>query len=400
MGRWEIRDTERLSASAEKVARTRKQGHNVLVVVSAMGGMTDLLLDLGNKINSEGEPRERDMLASSGEQISSGLMALALQRLGCPAISFNGMQIDLRTDSAHTRARIQSIDTDRIFRAFEEGKVVVVAGFQGVSEEGDITTLGRGGSDTTAVALAAAIGADVCEIYTDVTGVFTASPNVVPRAKKIDQISFDEMLELASLGAKVLHTRSVEFAKNYEVPLYVLSSFEDVPGTLVTEEAEDMEKIVVRGVTAIPESKISLVGVPDKPGIAAKIFSDISQRNINVDMIIQNVGADDKNDISFTVGRGDLKDTLALAREMAEDLGAEKVESDDKVAKVSVVGVGMRSHSGVASRMFKALADRGINIQLISTSEIKISCIIAEDYSELAVRALAEEFDLEEKETE
>lgn len=395
MGRWERMDTDRLLQSAERVAKTKAQGHDVLVVVSAMAGLTNLLLELAGKVNPDGEPREFDALASTGEQISIALMALALQQLGYPSISFTGAQIGMKTDAAFTKARIQSIDTERISKAFSEGRIVVVAGFQGVTDNGDITTLGRGGSDTSAVAIAAALKADVCEIYTDVRGVYTADPRLVPRAKMLERISYEEMLELASLGSKVLQTRSVEFAMNYEVPVCVLSSFEEVPGTLVTEEAEDMERVMVRGVTSTPEAKVSLVGVPDKPGVAARIFGDISAKNINVDMIIQNVGSDEHNDISFTVSRGDLKAVLAIAKNLVKDVQAKDIQFDDKVVKVSAVGVGMRSHSGVAGKMFSALAQKGINIQLISTSEIKISCIIAEEYAELAVRALAEEFQLE-----
>ncbi len=381
--------------SAQKVLRVKQHGYSMVVVVSAMSGETDRLLNLGNHVNPDASLREIDMLCSTGEQVSIALMAMALEKLGQPAISLTGQQVGILTDDVHTKARIKSIATDRIINQLKQNKVVIVAGFQGVTDKNDITTLGRGGSDTSAVALAHALNAVRCEIYTDVTGVFTADPRIAPNAKQIDMIDYDEMLEMAGSGAKVLQIRSVEFAKKYNVPVLVLSSMEDKPGTLVTSEVPEMEGIVVSAITHNKkEAKISIIGVPDKPGIAATIFGILAEHEIVVDIIIQNVAEDGLNDISFTVNKDDLRQVQKLSDEIKKKVNAQAVISDENISKISIIGVGMKSHAGVASRMFKALAEEKINIQMISTSEIKVSCVIEEADTEKAVLALCKEFDL------
>lgn len=390
-----VADTEKIKNVAKRAIETHKAGNDVVVVVSAMGKTTNQLIELANQITPAPDEREMDMLLATGEQVSIALLAMAIQSMGYNAISFTGQQVGIITDAIHTKARIQRIETDKITKALKEGAIIIVAGFQGVTEEEDITTLGRGGSDTTAVALAAALKADTCDIYTDVDGVYTADPNIVPEARKLSKISYDEMLEMASLGAKVLMTRSVEFAKKYKVPVQVLSSFKYEPGTLVCEEDESMEQVVVTGVTYNKdEAKIVVMGVPDKPGIAAKIFGTIADQNIVVDMIVQNVSQDGYTDISFTIPRTDRAKAFNIVSEVAKQISAKGTKYDDKIAKVSIIGMGMRSHSGVASKMFAVLAKEGINIMMISTSEIKVSCVIEDKYYELAVRALHEAFEL------
>ncbi len=389
-----VADPEKIRNVARRVADSARD-HQVVVVVSAMGKTTDGLIALAHQITAAPDPRELDMLLATGEQVTIALLAMALHALGRPARSFTGPQVGLRTDTAHTRARITRIEAERVRQALEAGEIAVVAGFQGLSEDDEITTLGRGGSDLTAVALAAALKADVCEIYTDVDGVYTADPNVVPDARKLARVTYDEMLEMASLGAKVLQARSVEFAKKYGVPVHVRSTFKPDPGTLVTREDATMEQLVVTGVTHDrSQAKISLLRVPDRPGIAATVFGAVGERNIVVDMIVQNISRDGYTDLSFTVPRGDYQRAVAALEEAARKVGAQGVVHDERVAKVSIVGVGMRSHAGVAARMFSALAREGINIQMISTSEIAISCVIEDKYAELAVRALHDAFDL------
>jgi len=389
-GGTSVGDADRIRNVARRVVETAKAGHQVAVVVSAMAGETDKLVGLAHELGG-GEPlaREYDALLSTGEQKSIALLAMAISQLGQPAQSFNGRQAGIRTDGAHLRARVSSIDTAKLHQVLNTGAVAVVAGFQGFDDEGNITTLGRGGSDTTAVAVAAALEADVCEIYTDVAGIFTADPNLVPDARKLDRISFDEMIELASLGAKVLQIRSARFAMRYGVPLHVRSSFEKVEGTWVVAEEEVMERLVVSGVTYNRnEAKIRVRGVKDQPGIAARIFSPLSDAGIVVDMIVQNLSQDGTTDMTFTVERACYEQSLEVARRVADEIGAAAVEGDENIAKVSIVGLGMKDHAGVASKMFQVLADEGINIQLITTSEIKVSVVIEEKYSELAVRAL------------
>jgi aspartate kinase len=375
---------------ARRVVASHAAGHRVAVVVSAMAGETDALVALAQEAGGgEPDPREYDVLVSTGEQKSIALLAMTIQGLGQPACSFTGAQIGMRTDAAHSRARILSIDHERILAALERGEVAVIAGFQGTDERGDITTLGRGGSDTSAVAVAAALSADVCEIYTDVDGVYTTDPNVVPAARKLDRISYEEMLEMASLGAKVLQIRAVKFATRYNVPIHVRSTFSEDEGTWVTREEDIVEQLVVSGITHNRnEAKIRVIGVKDQPGVAAALFSPLSDAGIVVDMIIQNLGQDGSTDVTFTVPKGDYRRALELARQAAGQIGAREVEGDDTVCKVSVVGLGMRDHAGVASRMFRVLADESINIQMISTSEIKISVVIEEKYTELALRSL------------
>ncbi len=395
-GGTSVGNPERIRNVAKRVVRTKKEGHDVVVVVSAMSGETDKLIALANQVSDSPDPRELDMLVSTGERVTIALLAMAIQALGEKAQSFTGRQAGIISDSVHTKARIAKIGGERVKEAIEEGKIAVVAGFQGINEQDDVTTLGRGGSDLTAVAVAAALKADFCDIYTDVDGVYTTDPNMVPQARKLDRISYDEMLELASLGAKVLQTRSVEFAKKYNVPVRVLSSFNDNPGTLVTKEDSDMEKVVVSGVAYDKNQvKVTVLGVPDKPGVAARIFSTISQANIVVDMIIQNIGEGGLTDMSFTVPRTDSKKIMEVMKKVVSEIGAKDVNLKDDIAKLSIVGVGMRSHSGVAAKMFSALAKEGINIMMISTSEIKISCVIEAKYTELAVRVLHEAFELE-----
>lgn len=384
---------EKFETIAEIVKKSRENGDQVVVVVSAMGDATNRLIAMANKMIKNPPAREMDMLMSTGEQQSIALLAIALEAIGVPAMSFTGHQVGIITESLHGKARIQDISCDRLKQAIEEGYVPVVAGFQGATEDNEYTTLGRGGSDITAVAVAAAINADACEFYKDVDGIYTTDPRICPTAEKINRISYDEMLELASLGAGVLQSRSVEFAKNYNVPLHVRSFLHEKPGTFVVPEEKEMEDVVVSGVAFNHnEAKVAILGVPDQPGIAAQVFGRLGSEGIVVDMIIQNLASNGHNDISFTVSRGDFKATLEIAKEMAEALGASKVVGDDAIAKISAVGVGMRSHADVASKMFKALADKKINIAMISTSEIKISCVISEEQLDEAVRAVHEAF--------
>jgi aspartate kinase len=390
-----VADAEKIKGVARRVVASAREGDGVVVVVSAMGKSTDGLIRLAHEITSSPSERELDMLLATGEQVSIALLAMAIEALGYKARSFTGDQAGIRTDTAHTRARIVSIAGDKVRRALDDGQVAIVAGFQGVTAEDDITTLGRGGSDLTAVALAAALGADVCEIYTDVDGVYTADPNIVPEARKLGRVSYDEMLEMASLGAKVLQARAVEFAKKYGVPVHVRSTFKPDPGTLVTREDANMEAVVVTGVTHDRgQAKVSILRVPDRPGVAGQVFGAVADHGVVVDMIVQNISRDGYTDISFTLPRTDRERAVATLREVAERIGAEGVAHDDRVAKVSIVGVGMRSHSGVAARMFRALSAEGVNIQMISTSEIAVSCVIEDKYTELAVRALHDAFAL------
>jgi len=397
-GGTSVGNPDRIHAVAKKVADFRSRGDDVVVVVSAMSGETNRLLDLAHSMDEDPNPRELDVLLATGEQTTIALLSMALNKLGCPARSYTGHQVHILTDNVHGKARILDIDGKRVRHDLEKGRVVVVAGFQGVDEDGNITTLGRGGSDTTAVALAAALKADECQIYTDVDGVYTTDPRIVPGARRLDRITVEEMLELASLGAKVLQIRSVEFAGKYRVPLRVLSSFEDGPGTLITYEEQDMEQALISGIAFNrDEAKVTMVGVPDQPGIAYRILGSIADANVNVDMIVQNVGADDTTDFTFTVHRADFKKALNVLEQKSKELGAREVTGDDHIVKISVVGVGMRSHAGIASTMFKALADEGINIQMISTSEIKVSVVVDEKYLELGVRALHSAFGLEQE---
>lgn len=396
-GGTSVANPERIKAVAEKLAKFHQQGDQIVVVVSAMSGETNRLIALANEVTSKPVEREMDVLVSTGEQVTIALLAMALQDRGLDARSYTGSQVKILTDTSYGKARIQEIDSQPIQRDLDEGRIVIVAGFQGVDAEGNITTLGRGGSDTTAVALAAALKADECQIYTDVDGVYSTDPRVVEKARRLDRITFEEMLEMASLGSKILQIRSVEFAGKYNVPLRVLSSFEDGPGTLITVDDEvDMEQPVISGIAfARDEAKITLRGVPDTPGIASKILGPVGEADIEVDMIVQNVGLDGLTDFTFTLHRNDLSKGKMVLERISQELGAREVITNDKIAKISLVGVGMRSHAGVASKMFSALAAEGINIEMISTSEIKISVIIAEKYLELAVRALHTAFDLD-----
>ena len=399
-GGTSVGDLNRIRNVARRVAKTRQEGNDVVVAVSAMSGETDRLIQLANQAGDTPDLREYDSLVSTGEQVSAALLALTLQSLGVPGRSFLGFQVRILTDSAFSRARIRRIEVQALRQALKKGIVPVVAGFQGVDKEGNITTLGRGGSDTTGVALAAALKADVCEIYTDVEGVYTTDPNICPDARKLTHITYDEMMEMASLGAKVLQIRSVELAKKYNVPVHVRSSFSDRPGTFVTKEDRKMEKVLVSGVTYNKnEARITLVRVPDRPGIASKIFTPISDANIVVDMIIQNNSADGYTDLTFTVSKADLKRALKLVKATAEEIKAQEVLADENIAKVSVVGAGMVSHAGVATKMFAALSKENINILMISTSEIKISCVIESKYGELAARVLHQAFGLEKGDT-
>jgi aspartate kinase len=395
-GGTSVGDIERIRNVARRVVDSYNQGNDVVVVVSAMAGETDRLVNLVKQMTPNPSEREYDVVVATGEQVSVALLSMALHQLSVDAVSFLGHQVKILTDRAYSKARILRIETEELQKALKDKRVAIVAGFQGVDEDNNITTLGRGGSDTTAVALAAALNADVCEIYTDVEGVYTTDPNICPEARKLNKISYDEMLEMASLGAKVLQTRSVEFAKKYGVRVHVLSSFTQTPGTLVTKEDEEMEQVVVSGVTYNKnEAKVTVIRVPDKPGTASKIFGPIAEANIIVDMIIQNASADGSTDLTFTVQKADMKKALEIVRKVAGEIGAQDVTVDENIAKVSIVGVGMRSHAGVATKTFKVLADEGINIMMISTSEIKISCVIDSKYTELAVRVLHKAFDLD-----
>ena len=392
-GGTSVGSIERIQEVAARVAATHGAGHQVAVVLSAMSGETNRLLALARQIVEQPDARESDVLVSTGEQVSIALLAMVLKERGSPAVSLLGHQVRIETDTAYGRARIRQVQTTRLSNALKDGNIVVIAGFQGVNAQQDITTLGRGGSDTTAVAIAAALQADVCEIYTDVDGVYSADPRICPQAHKLERISYDEMLELASLGAKVLQIRSVEFAKRYQVPVHVRSSFSPDEGTWLVPEDQSMEEVTVSGVTSdLDQAKITLMRVPDRPGLAAKLFAPIAQDNIVVDMILQNASVDEKTDVTFTVPRGDVHKALEQVKNVAPEIGAEDVVYDTEVVKVSIVGLGMRSHAGVASRMFEVLAAEGINIQMISTSEIKISIVIAAKYAELAVRVLHDAF--------
>ena len=395
-GGTSVGSTEKIKNVAQRVLRYKDEGHQVVVVLSAMSGETDRLLGLAADIQDIPDLREMDMLVSTGEQVTIALFAMAVKSLGSDAVSLLGDQVRIRTDAMHTKARIREIDTELIRKHLDEGKIVTIAGFQGVTDDGDITTLGRGGSDTTAVALAAALKADACEIFTDVEGVYTTDPNICSEARKIDMITYDEMLELASLGAKVLEIRSVGLAKRYKVPLHVRSTFSENEGTWVVEEDKIMESMLVSGITYNKnEARITIKKVPDQPGIASKIFLHISDAGILVDMIIQNTRESHLTDMTFTVMRNDYDRTMELLKKVAEDIGAESVTGDKSIVKISIVGVGMRNHSGIASTMFQIMANEGINLMMISTSEIKVSCIVAEKYTELAVRALHSAFALD-----
>jgi len=394
-----VGSVERIKAVAEKIKKAHDQGHQLVVVVSAMSGETNRLTALAKEMQAQPSKREMDVLLSTGEQVTMSLLSMALHALGCDACSYTGSQVKILTDSSHTKARIQDIDDHKIRQDLEQGRVVVVAGFQGVDEKGNITTLGRGGSDTTAVALAAALKADECHIYTDVDGVYTTDPRIEPKARRLDKITFEEMLEMASLGSKVLQIRSVEFAGKYNVALRVLSSFKEGNGTLITYEESQMEKALISGIAFNrDEAKLTVTGVPDLPGVASKILGPIAEQNIEVDMIIQNIADDDTTDFTFTVHRNDYQRALEILKKVCQETGARQVTGADNIVKVSIVGVGMRSHAGIASTMFKTLADEGINIQMISTSEIKISVVVDEKYLELAVRSLHSVFGLDKKE--
>ena len=399
-GGTSVGNLERIENVAEKVIGWRERGHHMVVVVSAMSGETDRLIGLAKGITPRPNPRELDVLMATGEQVTIALLCIALEKRGCPARSYTGGQVRIITDNAFNKARIEDVESAAMRADLEAGRIVVVAGFQGVDEDGNITTLGRGGSDTTGVALAAALKADECQIYTDVDGVYTTDPRVVPEARRLDRITFEEMLEMASLGSKVLQIRSVEFAGKHNVPLRVLSTFQEGPGTLITFEeafeAEPMEKALISGIAFNrDEAKLTVLGVPDRPGIAFSILGPVSDANIEVDMIVQNVGRDGTTDFTFTVHRNDYERALEILRQHASQLGAREVSGDAKIAKLSLVGIGMRSHAGVASKMFQALAREGINIRMISTSEIKISVVVDEKYLELGVRALHEVFGLD-----
>lgn len=386
---------ERIRNVAKRVAKTYDAGNDMVVVVSAMSGETNKLVALANDVCEFPDNREYDVLVASGEQVSIGLLAMCLKSMGYKAKSYHGWQVPIITDSVFSKARIEEIPDTKVRVDLKDGTIVIVAGFQGIDKDGNVTTLGRGGSDTSAVAMAAAMKADVCEIFTDVDGVYTTDPNICDDARKIDKVSYDEMLELASLGAKVLQIRSVEFAKKYNVDIHVRSSFNENQGTMVTKEDKDMEAVLVSGIAYDKnEAKIAVLGVPDKPGIAAKILSSLSDANISVDMIVQNVSGGDLTDFTFTVTKADFKKALAITKEVAAEIKATGVEADESISKVSIVGVGMRSHAGVATKMFQTLAQEGINIQMISTSEIKVSVVIDAKYTELAVRVLHDAFGL------
>ena len=396
-GGTSVGSVERITQVAEKIKAFKAQGHDLVIVVSAMSGETNRLIELARSISADPDPREMDVILSTGEQVTIGLLAMALKAIDVPAVSFTGPQVRIGTDNTFGKARIQHIEDARLREALGAGKVIIVAGFQGMDEQGNITTLGRGGSDTTAVALAAALGADECQIYTDVDGVYTTDPRVVDSARRLDKITFEEMLEMASLGSKVLQIRAVEFAGKYNVPLRVLHSFKEGPGTLITLEEElSMEQPVISGIAFNrDEAKLTIRGVPDTPGVAYRILGPVSAANIEIDMIVQNVSQDQTTDFTFTVNKNDQRRTEEVLRKVAAEIGAREVAGDSAIAKVSIVGVGMRSHAGVASKMFEALAQHGINILMISTSEIKISVVIDEKYLELAVRSLHSAFGLD-----
>ena len=394
-GGTSVADSEKILAAARKAIRTQKEGHQVVMVVSAMGKNTDELVRLAKEITDEPPAREMDMLLSTGEQVSVALMAMAIHSLGHEAVSLTGAQIGIKTDSSHTKARIQSIETERMRAVLDAGKIVIAAGFQGIDEDFNITTLGRGGSDTTAVALAAVLGADACEIYTDVDGVYTTDPRVLPEARHVSRISYDEMLELASVGAGVMHSRSIEFAKRFSVPVHVRSSFSDTPGTMIVADPEVPDQPVCGAAMAKNEARVTVLGVPDRPGAAITVFSKIAAKNVAMDMIVQNIGADGRADISFTVPRDDLPATLKAVEDATRELGADGFNCDDEVAKISVVGSGMATQPGVADRMFRALAKKKINILMISTSQIKISVLVKRDVAAEALRTVHEAFRLE-----
>jgi len=393
-----VANAEKILRVAQRVIKTKKAGNQVVVVVSAMGDMTDDLITLADQINKDPEEREMDMLLSTGEQVSIALLAMAVHKLGHEAVSFTGSQVGIITDEFHSKARIQNISADRIRKALAAGKIVIVAGFQGQTPSGEITTLGRGGSDLTAVALAVALKAKHCEIYTDVDGIYTADPRVIPEAKKMDVATYDEILELASLGAKVMHSRSIEVGKKFNMPIWVCNSHKEVKGTLITKENKKMEEVVVSGVAlAEDEAKVTLFKVPDRPGMAAKIFQTLADANVNVDMIIQNKTQTNSTDISFTVFKNELTKAMKVVKAHARKLGVKDVACDENIAKVSIVGIGMRSHSGIASKMFSVLAKNKINIEMISTSEIKISVVVAGDKGKLAAKAIHKAFGLGKK---
>jgi aspartate kinase len=395
-GGTSVGSIERIHRVADKVAKAKEEGHSLVVVLSAMSGETDRLIKLAHEVTNNPDERELDMLLSTGERVTIALLAMELRGRGIDARSFTGRQVGIITDSAHTKARIARVAADRLREALKKGVIPIVAGFQGINEQSDVTTLGRGGSDLTAVALAAALKADRCVIYTDVDGVYTADPNVVPEARRLDRISYEEMLELASLGAKVLQSRSVEFAAKFNVPLEVQSSFTEGKGTLVVKEDADMERVTVSGVTGDRnQAKVTIVGVPDRPGIAARIFGPIAEASVIVDMIIQNVSQASLTDMSFTIPRADLSKATPLVKRIAKDIGAKSVAVTESIAKVSLVGVGMRTHSGVAAKMFEVLSKEDINIMMISTSEIKLSCVIDEKHLQQAMRALHKAFGLD-----
>lgn len=396
-GGTSVGSVERINAVADRVHACRQAGDDIVVIVSAMSGETDRLLTLARQIHERPSARELDVVLSTGEQVTIALLSIALEARGCAARSYTGAQANIRTDNAHNKARITGISCDRVRNDLAAGRVVVVAGFQGIDEEGNITTLGRGGSDTTAVAMAAALQAEECHIYTDVDGVYTADPRIVPQARRLERITYEEMLEMSSLGSKVLQIRSVEFASKYNVNLRVLSSFKEGNGTLIAKEEHDgMEQALISGIAHNKdEAKLTVVGVPDKPGIASSILGPIAAANVEVDMIVQNVGADNTTDFTFTVHRNDYDKALDILQKVADEMGAKRVTGDNKIVKISVVGVGMRSHAGIASKMFMALAAEGINIMMISTSEIKISVVVAEKYLELGVRTLHSAFELD-----
>lgn len=397
-GGTSVSTIERIHRVADKVAKAKEEGHSLVVVLSAMSGETDRLITLAHEVTKNPDEREMDMLLSTGERVTIALLAMELRGRGLDARSFTGRQVGIITDSAHTKARIARVAADRIREALKQGVIPIVAGFQGVNEQSDVTTLGRGGSDLTAVALAAALKADRCVIYTDVDGIYTADPNIVPAARRLDKISYEEMLELASLGARVLQSRSVEFAAKFNVPVEVQSSFKEGKGTLVVKEDADMERVTVAGVTGDRnQAKLTIVGVPDRPGIAARIFGPIAEANIIVDMIIQNVSQASLTDMSFTIPRADLPNATSLVKRIAKDIDAKSVAVTESIAKVSLVGVGMRTHSGVAAKMFEVLSKEDINIMMISTSEIKISCVIEEKHLQQAMRALHKAFGLDRK---